>query len=64
MFADEGFSGAPKPRMGPGFSSLNGMLYVFGGQTIQGEFALFKSCWMSGMEPFERNIFSYLQINI
>ncbi len=44
MFADEGFSGAPKPRMGPGFSSLNGMLYVFGGQTIQGEFALFKPC--------------------
>jgi hypothetical protein len=29
--------------MAPGFSSLNGMLYVYGGQTVAGEFTRFQA---------------------
>jgi hypothetical protein len=37
MYSDAGLEGAPNPRMAPGFSSLDGKLYVYGGQTTAGE---------------------------
>lgn len=38
MYSSNGYQGAPASRMAPGLGTLDGMIYIFGGQTIAGKF--------------------------
>ena len=47
-YSSNGYQGAPASRMAPGLGTLDGMIYIFGGQTIAGKFVTFKLQVLSG----------------